>query len=215
MRPYPLVLSFAIVAAPAWAQDSVVTKDSLPLHRGQWAMQIAGVISLAPPPPSVIGISVGTAGVGLLRFTSPRSAWAINVTVSGGHSHTTTSDTGGTSAQYTSAAALTVRVGPRSYHAVMPSVALFHTFGILGSFGHQCFVQPFPPSSCQNGWNAGVFGDFGGEYFPTRFFSLGSSIGASFSYGRSYARISPTRKVTTWSYGGSLTGVSFVATFHF
>ena len=215
MRSYRLVLSFAIAALPLCAQDSLPKADTLPLHRGQWAMQIAGVISLAPPPPAVIGVSLGTPGVGLLRFTSPRHAWSFNLTLTGGHTNTTDKDTSGSISSYTSNAALTVRVGPRTYHAVAPSAALFHTFGVSGGFTHQCSVQPSAPSVCQNGWTAGIFGDFGGAYFPTRFLSLGASVGATFSYGRTHARISTVRNETLWSLGGSVTGVAFVATFHF
>ncbi len=100
MRSYRLVLSFAIAALPLCAQDSLPKADTLPLHRGQWAMQIAGVISLAPPPPAVIGVSIGTPGVGLLRFTSPRHAWSFNLTLTGGHTNTTDKDTSSASCSH-------------------------------------------------------------------------------------------------------------------
>lgn len=215
MHSYSVVLSLAVAAAPAWAQDSLSKADTLPLHRGQWAMQIAGVISLSPPPSGVIGIIGSTPGVGVLRFTSPRRAWSINFTLAGGHSHTAEKDTSGTFSSYTSNVSVTVRVGPRSYHAVAPSAALFHTLGVVGGFNHQCIVDAVPPNFCQNGWIAGVFGDFGGEYFPTRFLSLGAQLGATASYQRATARLSTTRKETFWSYGVAVTGVAFVATFHF
>lgn len=214
MRGHLFALSLAL-AAPAGAQDSLPKTDSLPLRGGQWAMQIAGVITLAQPPSGVIGGVVSTPGVGLLRFTSPRRAWSLNITLGGGHSHTTDKDTSGTQSAYTSNATLTARVGPRTYHAVASSVAVFHTLGVLGGFSHQCSVGQFLTNYCQNGWTAGVFADFGGEYFPARFFSVGAELGASFSYQRGSTRLSTTRKATFWSYGGSLTGVAFVGTFHF
>ncbi|HMG19514.1 MAG TPA: hypothetical protein VK573_12370, partial [Gemmatimonadales bacterium] len=69
MNARHLLLS-ALVLLPGTliAQDSVPVSDSPPFHRGQWAVQFGGGVNLF--------------SLGVLRFTSPKSAWLLDVDAS-------------------------------------------------------------------------------------------------------------------------------------
>lgn len=201
----PLLRSLAIVSMSCGGVASaqvVSPPDTLPFHRGQWAAQF--------------GAGTSFASLGFLKFTTASHAWLIDLRLNGGHSHTTTS-TGDTITieNFTSNAVASARVGRRFYQARGKAVASFQTLGALGGYGHQCNGgQPLAAGSCENGWNAGVFGELGGVYLLSPRFSIGGSAAASFSYERFHAEASGF-KTTHWDYSGSLQGLTFMATIYF
>ena len=178
-----------------------VPSDSLPFHGGEWAAQFAGGTSFA--------------SLGFLKFGSPTKALVLDVRVTGGHGEDITTDSTGTHfSGLGSNANVGLRFGWRRYHPAGPKVATYHSLGLLGGFTHSVTAAP-GYRSVANGWNAGVFGDFGGSYFLTPRFSVGATIGAEIRYSDTYARDSQGSKRRAWDLGGSAPGVAFVAALYF
>src|SRR5205823_15052168 len=88
------------------------------------------------------------------------------------------------------------------------------TLGVLGGFHHACQAQKPAPGFCDNGWNAGAFGELGGAYLITPRFSIGGIASVAFSYTRSETRGS-AGSGKSWAYHGSVPGLSFAATVYF
>jgi len=177
-----------VVPAAAAAQDST-RADTTPFHAGQWAALFSGGFSIA--------------SLGVLRFTAPTRAWLLDFGFSGGHSHNTSrvNDTLVVDA-FTSNADVNARVGRRFYQGRGKSVASFQTLGVPGA------------GFCDNGWNAGAFGELGGAYLITPRFSIGGTASVAFSYTRSAIRGSGG-SVKSWAYHSSVQGLSFAATVYF
>ena len=201
---FPLRSGFAalllVVPAAAAAQDST-RADTTPFHAGQWAALFSGGFSIA--------------SLGVLRFTAPTRAWLLDFGFSGGHSHNTSrvNDTLVVDA-FTSNADVNAHVRRRFYQGRGKSVASFQTLGVLGGFHHMCQAQKPAPGFCDNGWNAGAFGELGGAYLITPRFSIGGTASVAFSYTRSAIRGSGG-SVKSWAYHSSVQGLSFAATVYF
>ncbi len=151
------------------------------------------------------GGSSGFGSLGLLRFSSPRRAWLIDVQGSGGHTHIS----GGA---FTSQATPTARLGRRFYQFRSVRVASFQTLGISGLFQHQC-----SNGICTNGWTAGVFGELVGAYLISPHLSIGGSMQLQVTYGYTRSRTnSPFLTVTRrWSSNVALQGPTVGATIYF
>ena len=94
-------------------------------------------------------------------------------------------------------------------------MASFQGVGAQGGYSHGCSGGSQGASSCDNGWNAGVFVELGGVYLLTSRFSVGGSAAASLSYERDNLRESSGIKATRWAYNGSLQGLTSMATIYF
>ena len=209
--PSPKLVSLVLLAAPlALPAQEAPLPDSTAFRRGQWAAQFGGGLSLAT--------------LGVLRFTSPRSAWLFDVLLSGGHSHTTltfplvSGDT--TIESFTSNAGLTLRVGRRFYRGARSGgrVTPFVGVGVLGGFTHSASGDGSGGFE-SNGWTAGTFGELGGTYRVTDHLSLGAGAEVGITYGRSKSRSvstfsSPSRQ-SRWNYAVSAPNLRFVATLFF
>lgn len=209
--PSPKLVSLVLLAAPVplAAQESPIP-DSTAFRRGQWAAQFGGGVSLAT--------------LGVLRFTSSRSAWLFDVLLSGGHSHskvTFLSLSGDTTIDsFTSNAGITLRIGRRFYRGARSGgpVTPFVGIGVLGGFTHSASGDGSGAFE-SNGWTTGTFGELGGTYRATDHFSLGAGAEVGITYGRSKARSvspfsSPTRQ-SRWNYAVSAPNLRFVATLFF
>jgi hypothetical protein len=193
------------IALPLSAQDSAVTSGTGPPFRsGQWGAQFA--------------INSSFASLGLLRFTSPRSAWVLDVRGSGGHAETELTyplpGGGDTTITYSSSQArVAVRVGRRFYRGVGGPVASFGGVGVTGGYDHVASYQPGGPGSSGNGWNAGAFAELGAAYFVTDQLSVGATGSVAFSYGRSTTTGAPGRR--DWHYEASAPDLAIVAALYF
>lgn len=196
-----------LVAVPLGlaAQETPVA-DTTPFRRGQWAAQFGGGASLLT--------------LGVLCFTSPRSAWVLDARVSGahGHSETTFADSTGdtTITSFTSTAGLTFRVGRRFLRTARPAVVTFFGFGVLGGFSHDAGGSGRNVGE-SNGWSAGAFGELGGTYLVNDNFGVGVTSDAAVTYNRSIIRSTPlpSPRRTTWSYSVAAPNIRFVATLYF
>jgi hypothetical protein len=162
-------------------------------------------------------VSSGYASLGVLRFTAPRRAWVLDLRVSGGHtdieSSRTSPDT--TVKGFHSNAGVTLRLGRRFYSALRDRVLALYGLGLSGGFVHSASGQDGGTSGETNGWTAGMVFELGGTYFVTRRLSLGAIASASVTYSRSKSRASDGFRSESSTYGGSLGGVSLVATLYF
>jgi hypothetical protein len=209
--PSPKLVSLVLLAAPValTAQESPIA-DSTSFRRGQWAAQFGGGLSLAT--------------LGVLRFTSPRSAWVFDVQLSGGHSHSTVTaptvngDT--TRESFASDARIALRVGRRFYRDARNGgpVAPFVGIGVLGGFTHSASGD-YSGGFESDGWTAGTFGELGGTYRVTDHLSLGAGAEVGITYGRSKARsvspFSPPSRASRWNYAVSAPNLRFIATLFF
>jgi hypothetical protein len=204
------VLRCALLAVPLCLPVTLLGQDSISpvpppradtsvFRRGQWAAQFTGSVSLT--------------GLGVLRFSAPTRAVLLDVVLAGGHAKQTIRDTAGTRSTSVSNFSLNTRLGSRVYHPRGSSAALYHTVGVAVGFSHTCFLAP--GGSCSNGWNGGVFADFGGAYLVTPRLSLGGSVGLNFTYQRSLSEGPGRPTIRVWSYNGGLSGPVFVSTFYF
>jgi hypothetical protein len=209
--PSPKLVSLVLLAGPlALAAQESPIPDSTAFLRGQWAAQFGGGLSLAT--------------LGVLRFTSPRSAWLFDVQLSGGHSHNTVTvptvsgDT--TLESFTSDARISFRVGRRFYRGARRGgpVTPFVGVGVLGGFTHSASGDDSGGFE-SNGWTAGTFGEVGGLYRVTDHLSLGAGADVGITYGRSKARsVSPfstPSRQSRWNYAVSAPNLRFVATLFF
>ncbi|HEY6157216.1 MAG TPA: hypothetical protein VIV88_07155 [Gemmatimonadales bacterium] len=202
MLRFPSAVCLVVGLSPAVASSQGVTPDTTPFHRGQWAAQF--------------GAGTSFASLGFLKFTAPTRAWLLDFHLSGGHSHSTAHNGDSLLADgYTSNATGNTRVGRRFYQARSRVVASFQTVGLLGGYAHLCEGNLRLLSFCDNGWNAGAFGEFGGVYLVSPRLSLGGAATAAFMYERSQGHDNLGNRETHWEYGGAFQGLSFTATVYF
>jgi len=195
-------LCLVVGLSPAVVSGQGLTPDTTPFHRGQWAAQF--------------GAGTSFASLGFLKFTAPTRAWLLDFHLSGGHTRSTAHRGDSVVADgFTSSAVVNTRVGRRFFQARGKVVASFQTVGVLGGLTHACEGASRAISSCDNGWDAGAFGEFGGVYLVSPRLSLGGAATASFTYARSYGRDNIGDRYTHWAYSGALQGLSFSATVYF
>lgn len=167
MSRFISLLSLCVVPLCASAQEA--TSDTSPFHGGQWAMQFGGSANLF--------------SLGVLRFTSPRGAWLLDVASDATFLDATETDNFGGPAVSADQQLLSVnvRLGRRFYQAPRHRVVSFQTIAIEGGLSDQMFDV--------NGGNVrqtvtsyGLHGELGGAYMLTGGVSVGGT--ANISVGR-------------------------------
>ena len=170
MNARPLLLS-ALLLLPAslCAQEDATGTDSLLFRRGQWAMQFGGGSSFF--------------SLGLLKFTSPKSAWLLDFQVSAVLVNGTfTSGLSGTSDAQDRETSGFVRLGRRSFHRPRGKVVPFHSFAAEWGYLNSTFDLGGGNRQMINQWNAGLYFDVGGVYRLTPSFSVGGNASLSGGY---------------------------------
>ena len=160
-RLLPL-LSLLIVPLCASAQDSVA--KTTPFHGGQWAMQFGGNADLF--------------SLGVLRFTSPRGAWLLDVSSDATIVDATqTNNFGGTpSSADQQVMSVSVRLGRRAYQAPRSRVVSFETIALEGGWSDQLF-DVTGGSFRQTITSYGLRGELGGAYMLADGVSIGGTAG--------------------------------------
>lgn len=161
--------ALAMVASPLAAQQA----DTLPFRRGQWGAEFA---------------VANFAGIGALRFTSPRSAWLLDVQgrirrESGDTDDPTTVNVVSDS-EYAQ-----LRLGWRRYGVLAPRVVRHAGVGVLASRGANrqqvgafAVSLPFVPRLEKSASTSlGAFAELGAQWMITPKLSLGASYMASIS----------------------------------
>jgi len=169
MNTRSLLLSALLLLPGTLRAQEDTTADSLLFRRGQWAMQFGGGSSLF--------------SLGLLKFTSPKSAWLLDVDVFAVLVNGTfSSGLSGTSDAQDRDTNGFVRLGRRSFHKPRGKVVPFHSFA--AEWGYQNSTVDLGGGNRQmiNQWNAGLYFDVGGVYRISPSFSVGGNASLSGGY---------------------------------
>lgn len=157
------VATLLLLPGPLLAQD-----DSSSFHRGQWAVQFGGGSSMVD--------------LGVLRFTSPKSAWLLDFDVSALLLNGTSTNVSGTSEADDKSALGRLRVGRRSYHRPRGKVVAFHSFAAELGYQYDKTDLGGGPSQVLTQWSAGLYTDVGAAYRVTESLSLGGNASVSAGY---------------------------------
>ena len=166
--PHIKSLAVALLIPLSLAAQDSVSQGSSPFHGGQWAMQFGGGTNLF--------------SLGVLKFTSPRGAWLLDLSTDASFLDAKETDQFGTT---TSAdqqfIGVSARLGRRFYQAPGRRVVSFQTIGFEGGLNDQ--MVDFPGGSArQTTTYYGLNGELGGAYMLTGGVSVGGT--ASISGGR-------------------------------
>jgi hypothetical protein len=139
-----------------------------PFHGGQWAMQFGGNSNLF--------------SLGVLHFTSARSAWLLDLSNAANVINATSVDNVGTTTsadqQYIN---LDARLGKRFYQTGQPKVASFQTLALEGGLSDQAFDLNGTHYR-QTSTYAGLNGELGAAYMLTSGVSVGGTASVSAGY---------------------------------
>jgi len=169
MNRRSLLLSVLLLLPGTLRAQEVTAPDSLLFRDGQWAMQFGGGSSLF--------------SLGLLKFTSPKSAWLLDFDVSAVLVNGTfTSGVSGTSDANERDTNGFVRLGKRSFHKPRGKVVPFHSFAAEWGYQNSTFDLGGGARQMVNQWNAGLYFDVGGVYRLSPSFSVGGNASVSGGY---------------------------------
>ena len=161
----PLALALSLLPMCLAAQET--SGDTSGFHSGQWGVQV--------------GTSGSLVNVGILRFSSPRSAWMLLVDFSGQFLNGSQTSAGTTTDANERFVNVLVGVGKRFYQAPRHKVRSFQSIGVAGSYQDQ--KQNFSGTPYRFGtWSAGPFAEVGAGYWVTPNLSLGATGTASAGY---------------------------------
>ena len=164
-----LALALSLLPSFVAAQEAAV--DTTGFRAGQWGLQFGA------------GSGFGVANVGILRFSSPRSALMLRLDFSGEFLNGTRTGVGVSEDQDERSVFAAAGLGKRFYQASRHKVRSFQSIGVFGSY--QDNKQSFAGTVFRtNDWRAGLFGELGAGYWITPNVSLGGT--ATVSGGRSH-----------------------------
>jgi hypothetical protein len=183
---FRITLLLCCAAAPVFGQDTTAAPSTPHFRRGQW----------------VAHFDLGSfTTFGAARFRSPTRATVLQFDVSAGHTEIN-GDSGYVGK--TSSAAVTARLGWRSYRAGLGRVTPYYTFGPMFSFSHR-FTDGSSTGVNADGWGLGLFADLGALYHVAEWLALGAAGDANLRYFRSTLRSSSGSEFTQWDI--SFTGI--------
>ncbi len=199
-----VVLALSVIPAYVAAQDARTEpggQETNEFHAGQWALQFgAGT-----------GGGFGLASIGILKFTSPRSAWMLRFDVNAEFLQGQTTDAFGTSSDVKDHAVFfATGIGRRFYQAPRQRVRSFQSIGVLGSYTSQKQTLGSGATFSFRRWAAGLLGEVGAGYWVTPNLSLGgtASLSAGYSERHNVSAGSTTSQVVTDESGWFVSGVN-------
>ncbi len=160
----PFALALFLFPMCVSAQESTTPE----FHSGQWAVQFGG--------------NLGLVSLGIMRFSGPRSAWLLNLDVTGQFLNGTVSNGGGSSDANDHSFILQAGVGKRFYQSVHSKVRSFQSIGVVGGYMNQQVTFGVGLTSKSKQWFGGLQGQLGGAYWLTSNISLGGTASATASY---------------------------------
>ncbi len=163
----------AVSLLPGYVAAQETATDTTGFHAGQWAVQFGA------------GGSFGVANVGILRFSSPRSALMLRLDFRGEYLNGTRTAVGVSEDQNDRSVFFAAGLGKRFYQASRHKVRSFQSIGVIGSY--EDLKQTFSGNVFRtSSWSAGLLGELGAGYWITPNLSLGGT--ASVSAGRLHRR---------------------------
>lgn len=195
-----LVLSLlpTYVAAQEVKTEVAGAQEPTEFHAGQWALQFGA------------GSSFGLASIGILKFTSSRSAWMLRFDVDGEFLKGQTTDASGTSSDAKDHFVFfATGFGKRFYQAPRQKVRSFQSIGVLGSYSSQK-TERSGSSFTFRRWAAGLLGELGAGYWVTPSLSLGgtANLSAGYSDRHDVTFGNTTGQLTTDESGWFVSGVN-------
>jgi hypothetical protein len=189
-----VVLALSMIPAYVAAQEVQETND---FHAGQWALQFGA------------GGSFGLASIGILKFTSSRSAWMLRFDVDGEFLKGQTTDASGTSSNSKDHFVFfATGFGKRFYQAPRQKVRSFQSIGVIGSYSNQQTERSGSGFTFRR-WAAGLLGELGAGYWVTPSLSLGgtANLSAGYSDRHEVNGLNTTGQITTNESGWFVSGV--------
>jgi hypothetical protein len=187
----PSIRSFAVALflLPGLLAAQQTPADTTGFHAGQWALQF--------------GAGFNVANLGILRFSSPRSAWMLLLDAHVEFLSGTSTDFNGVPSDAEDRTVFfAAGVGKRFYQAPRHKVRSFQSVGLVGSYSDQ--NQTFSGAVFKNTqWRAGLMGELGAGYWVTPNLSLGGTASVSGGYGKRISENSPrSSKTDGWFVSG-------------
>jgi len=190
-----VVLALSMVPAYVAAQAAHETNE---FHAWQWALQFGA------------GGGFGLASIGILKFTSPRSAWMLRFDVDGEFLKGQTTDASGTSSDAKEHFVFfATGLGKRFYQAPRQKVRSFQSIGVIGSYSNQKTERSGSSFEFRR-WAAGLLGELGAGYWVTPSLSLGgtANLSAGYSERHEVSGLNTTSQITTDETGWFVSGVN-------
>ena len=183
-------LALALSLLPTYVAAQETATDTTGFRRGQWGVQF--------------GAGFGLANVGVLHFSSPHSAWMLQLDVGAEYLSGTQTTVGAVSDVDDRNVTFGAGIGRRFYQAPRHNVRSFVSVGAAGSLSDQkqtigAATYTFTTS------RAGLFFELGGGYWVTPNLSLGGT--ASVAGGLSH-RVSDNSSTRISETGWFVSGVN-------
>jgi len=161
-----MVVSAALLLFPVITSAQEATSSEF--RPGQWALQFRGISGLV--------------GFGIMRFSSPRTAWIMNVDVNARLLNGTATSGGTSSDANDHDVFVQAGIGKRFYQSIRSKVRSFQSIGVAGSYQNQEQSSAFGTTFKTKSWAGGLEGQVGGAYWLTSNISLGgtASVGAGY-----------------------------------
>lgn len=199
LRLLGFVLTLIPMCLPAQGPSS---SDTTPFRRGQWAVQFGGGLSMV--------------NLGVLRFTSPRSAWLLDldVTLESLDGERTDLFNGTDESADETLTIFGARLGRRFYQAPYGRVVSYQALAIEGFYGKQSIAISDTSDIRFKQVSIGASGELGAAFLLTPNLSLGGT--ASIFAG--YVEDELTDAFTSTKRSGFLLDgieIVFVAAFYF
>lgn len=163
-----LALALALLPTCLSAQES--SADTAGFHAGQWGVQFGAS-------------SFSVVNIGILRFSSPRSALMLRLDFSGEFLSGTRTAVGVSDDQNDRSVFVAAGLGRRFYQAPRHKVRSFQSIGVAGSYQDQKRTIAGTTFRAKS-WNAGLLGELGAGYWVSPNLSLGGT--ASIAAGRTH-----------------------------
>ncbi len=161
----PFALALFLFPMCVSAQESTTPE----FHSGQWALQFGG--------------NLGLVTLGIMRFSSPRSALVLTFDASGSFLKGKVTDgVGGSGDANDQRLFLVAGLGKRIYQNARSKVRSFQTIGIVGGYINQETTFAIGATQKTKQWFGGLQGQVGGAYWLASNISLGGTASASVTY---------------------------------
>ena len=196
-------LCVLVVAAPSLGAQSPAG-DTLPIRRGQWAIEFP---------------VQATYSLGLLNFLGRHTALVLDGSahVAGENREVLYAGTSGARQRLeTDDHTMTLKIGLRRYHQVAPKAAGFYQFGVSPSYVYERYRYIYPDGyrneSMRSTYSVGAFFGVGGTYFITPRVTAGMITNTQLAYRRHSDRNKSTSPVSQSESKASGRGFAFSVT---
>jgi hypothetical protein len=166
MRTSPVSALLIICTLAVTAEARAQGNEPLGFRAGQWGADF-----------QVLG---GFTGAGAIKFTSPTSAWILDLGNSVVHASGTFPGMSGTATG--TSINVSIKAGRRMYRAISHNVAPSATLGMTATYFWQRATEADTALGHSNGIGAGLFGSLGATWLITPHLGVGAQWSLAFNY---------------------------------